>query len=143
MPSITEGRRKARLRGLALALTVSTGLALGTAACAKATPNPSVSVSGMATEAGAGSGSGPVTVQGGSGGTSGRSGQRSTGTGFSLAFARCMRAHGVPKFPDPGGQLGPGSGADPASQEFQAAVNGPCRPLAPPAWLSSGEVSGA
>ncbi|HEX6525624.1 MAG TPA: hypothetical protein VF070_37275 [Streptosporangiaceae bacterium] len=62
-----------------------------------------------------------------------------------------MRAHGVPKFPDPGGQLGPdggrhlgpGGGADPAAQEFQAAVNGPCRSLAPPAWVSSGEVSGS
>jgi hypothetical protein len=56
-----------------------------------------------------------------------------------------MRSHGVPKFPDPdgkGGQLGPGTGADPASQAFQAALNGPCRSLAPSAWVSSGQVSG-
>jgi hypothetical protein len=56
-----------------------------------------------------------------------------------------MRAHGVPRFPDPdgkGGQLGSGTGADPASQAFQAALNGPCRPLAPAAWVSSGQVSG-
>ncbi|HLK00184.1 MAG TPA: hypothetical protein VKU39_09785 [Streptosporangiaceae bacterium] len=72
----------------------------------------------------------------------GGTGQRSAGASFSPAFARCMRAHGVPKFPDPGGQLGPGSGADPASAAFQAALNGPCRSLAPPAWVSSGQVSG-
>jgi hypothetical protein len=82
-----------------------------------------------------------VSLHGGS--SSG--GERSTGTSFSLAFAECMRAHGVPNFPDPdgkAGQLGPGSGVDPASQAFQAAINGPCRRLAPPAWVSSGQVSG-
>jgi hypothetical protein len=73
-----------------------------------------------------------------------QSGNRSTGNAFSLALARCMRAHGVPNFPDPNGQagqLGPGSGVDPASQAYQAAINGPCRSLAPPAWVSSGQVS--
>jgi len=150
--AITKGRRKARLRRIVLVLTMSAGLALGGTACAKAPPNPSIprpgsapgspaSVSGKATAAGSGSDSGPVKVQGGDGETSGGPGQRSTGTSLSLAFARCMRAHGVPKFPDPGGHLGPGSGADPASQAFQDAVNGPCRPLAPQAWLSSGQVS--
>jgi hypothetical protein len=52
-----------------------------------------------------------------------------------------MRAHGVPDFPDPngsGGQFGPSSGINPASPPFQAALNGPCRPLAPAAWLSTG-----
>ena len=46
-----------------------------------------------------------------------------------LAFATCMRAHGVPKFPDPqvaqGGAIKqtmkPGDGLDPASPTFQAA----------------------
>jgi hypothetical protein len=64
---------------------------------------------------------------------------------FSLDFARCMRAHGVPTFPDPDGntgRLGPDSGVDPASAAFRAAVDGPCRPLAPPAWVSSGQVNG-
>lgn len=46
-----------------------------------------------------------------------------------LALSRCMRAHGVPNFPDPvfpstGGariQIAPGSGLDPTSPAFQAA----------------------
>jgi hypothetical protein len=68
---------------------------------------------------------------------------RSVGT-FSLEFARCMRANGVPNFPDPngrGGQLGPDSGIDPASAAFQSAVNGPCRSLAPAEWVSDGPGS--
>jgi hypothetical protein len=130
-------------------LAVSAALALGAAACGGDPGNPAASTPGTAHNAGpggaAGQGSGPVSIQGGSVKGGGNSGQRSAGTSFSLAFARCMRAHGVPKFPDPdgkGGQPGPGSGVDPASQAFQAALNGPCRPLAPSAWVSSGQVSG-
>lgn len=69
--------------------------------------------------------------------------QRSTGS-FTLAFAQCMRANGVPNFPDPngqGGQLGPGSGIDPASAAYQHAIDGVCRSLAPPAWVSTGVQS--
>jgi hypothetical protein len=68
-------------------------------------------------------------------------GDQSAGTRYSLAFARCMRAHGVPKFPDPGGDLGPDSGAGLGSPVFQAAVNGQCRSLAPAAWVSVGVSS--
>jgi hypothetical protein len=48
----------------------------------------------------------------------------------ALAMARCMRAHGVPNFPDPQFQTGPGGGfgirlggpgVDPQSPAFQAA----------------------
>ena len=141
--AVSKGRRKARLGRIMLVLTASAGLALGAVACAKAPPAPSAPGSGTATDASAGGDSRPVSAQGGDGGTSGGAGQRSTGTGFSPALARCMRAHGVPKFPDPGGQLGPGSGADPASPVFQAAINGPCRSVAPAAWVSSGQVSGS
>jgi hypothetical protein len=69
---------------------------------------------------------------------------RSAG-GFTVDFAKCMRAHGVPNFPDPdgqAGQLGPNSGIDPESRQFQAALNGPCKALAPPQWLDSGSGSG-
>jgi hypothetical protein len=52
-------------------------------------------------------------------------------------YASCMRSHGVPKFPDPkssGGGLsltiGPGSGIDPSSPQFQAADKA-CRKLMP------------
>lgn len=40
-------------------------------------------------------------------GTTGSSSSSSTG-GQELAFSRCMRAHGVPSFPDPGMPAGPG-----------------------------------
>lgn len=43
-----------------------------------------------------------------------------------LAFARCMRAHGVPNFPDPtsssGAQAGAPDGIDPQSPAFQSAA---------------------
>ena len=49
-------------------------------------------------------------------------------------FAACMRAHGVPNFPDPNSQgaiqIGPSSGIDPRSQKFQAASQA-CRSLLP------------
>jgi hypothetical protein len=41
-----------------------------------------------------------------------------------LKLAYCMRAHGVPKFPDPtsnGIRISPSSGLDPQSPQFQAA----------------------
>lgn len=86
-------------------------------------------------------GAGPVTRSGAGSGS--QSGNTTTG-GFSVAFAECMRAHGVPKFPNPNGspnQLGPGSGVDPASAAYQTALNGPCESLAPAGSVSSGPVS--
>jgi hypothetical protein len=49
----------------------------------------------------------------------------------ALAFARCMRGHGVPNFPDPGsnGQLS-GNGIDGHSPQVQSAV-GACQSLLP------------
>lgn len=123
---------KARLRRAAGMLAVSAGFALGAAACGSAPANPAASASGTA---------GHITAGGaGSGAGAGGSGQRSAGS-FSLPFARCMRAHGVPNFPDPdgqAGQLGPGSGIDPNSPQFQSALNGPCESLAPLGWLNTG-----
>ena len=44
----------------------------------------------------------------------------------ALAFARCMRAHGVPNFPDPtfsgGGPAGPQAGINPQSPAFRSAA---------------------
>ncbi len=49
----------------------------------------------------------------------------------ALAFAKCMRSHGVPNFPDPNAQgVMQGSGIDTGSPTFQAAANG-CRHLLP------------
>lgn len=51
-----------------------------------------------------------------------------------LQFSKCMRAHGLPKFPDPdshgGISLTPGSGLNPQSPAFQAAQKA-CRPKLP------------
>jgi hypothetical protein len=55
-------------------------------------------------------------------------------TAAFLKFARCMRSHGVPNFPDPGSgggiDISPGSGLDPASPAFQAAQR-QCKKLLP------------
>ncbi|MFD3523245.1 hypothetical protein [Streptomyces sp. NPDC058653] len=52
----------------------------------------------------------------------------------SLAYAKCMRENGVPKFPDPaeggGIKLEPGSGVDPGSPEFKKAQEA-CVDLSP------------
>ncbi|MGN6167199.1 MAG: hypothetical protein ACTHQQ_03385 [Solirubrobacteraceae bacterium] len=52
-----------------------------------------------------------------------------------LRFANCMRSHGVPNFPDPGGggggvHIGPGSGINPASPAFQSAM-ATCKKMLP------------
>jgi hypothetical protein len=118
-----------------LMLAASAGLALGAAACGGGGADPAPSTSASASH-------GNVSVRGAGSGGSSRS-EQGSGT-FSLAFAECMRAHGVPDFPDPtgqNGQLGPSSGIDPASPRFQSALTGPCESLAPPAWVSSGKVT--
>jgi CubicO group peptidase (beta-lactamase class C family) len=60
------------------------------------------------------------------------------------AYARCMRAHGVPDFPDPVGghiTLSPAGGADPASPAFQAASRA-CLSLSPSGPGPGASVSG-
>lgn len=117
-----------------LIVTGSFGIVIGLTACAGSGPQPAT--------ASGNSGTGPVTVTGRASGPP----SRSTHGSYTAAFARCMRAHGVPKFPDPGkyddGTFGPGGPVDPGSAAYLAAINGPCRPLAPAAWVSSGQVSG-
>jgi hypothetical protein len=125
-----------RRAGIAVASLVS--LALLACACGAGSPSAS-----PATDAGTShTGTGAVTRPGSNAG-SGSSGNESTGS-YSAAFANCMRAHGVPKFPKPNGsqgQLGTDSGVNPASPAFQAALTGPCKSLAPAAWVSSGQVT--
>jgi hypothetical protein len=66
-----------------------------------------------------------------------------------LRFSRCMRSHGVPKFPDPkfspngGSQLtiGKNGGIDPSSPQFQAAQKA-CGKLVPGSPLTSGPGGG-
>ena len=52
-----------------------------------------------------------------------------------LMFAKCMRANGVPNFPDPdtnGDIQFPVSSPIPQSSAFQRAQNGPCKKYVPP-----------
>jgi len=116
--------------GLAAIAMITLALASGCASGPAA--QPSATASGSAT----GRSSGNVTSRN----EGGSQGNEAAGS-FTLAFAKCMRAHGVPDFPDPdgqSGQLGPGSGIDPTSAAFQTAINGPCRSLAPAGWVNSG-----
>ncbi|NUR59310.1 MAG: hypothetical protein HOV87_11670 [Catenulispora sp.] len=86
----------------------------------------------------------PTSASGSNGGTGASGGHGGSVGTFTVPFAQCMRSHGVPNFPDPdgsAGQLGPYSGIDPASAVFQSALNGPCRSLAPQAWIDSGPGS--
>src|SRR5262249_20432354 len=57
-----------------------------------------------------------------------------------LKFARCMRSHGVPRFPDPkaGGALvlGTKAGVDPNTPQFQAAQK-TCQKLVPGSPIAS------
>ena len=125
-----------------LVLVTLASLAFLAAACGGSSADPAAKSGSTATHSHSSTQGGGVVTRPGQGSGSG-SGQESVGT-FTLAFAQCMRAHGVANFPNPnghGGQLGPGSGINPASPAFEAAINGPCRSLAPPAWVSSGTVS--
>ncbi len=67
--------------------------------------------------------------------------QFAQGLARGLRFSRCMRAHGIPDFPDPGGNtaaggsnisihVSAGSGIDPNSPQFRAALRA-CRSILP------------
>jgi hypothetical protein len=152
---IGDQRPRHGCRGRSGALVAAGLLAVGllVAACGGGSPSTSSTTTTAAGSSGtsglhatnpgtSNTGTGVVTRPG-SGSGSKSSGNRSAGT-FTQAFAECMRAHGVAKFPNPNGKesgLGPDSGVNPASPAFQAAVDGPCRSLAPAGWVSSGPVS--
>jgi hypothetical protein len=127
---------RARRGRVAFALATLAGIAFLAGACGSGSTSSLSTTTGDAT-----SGAGVVTRSGsGSGSQSGNS----TSGGYSVAFAECMRAHGVPKFPNPNGsgnQLGPDSGVNPSSSAYQAALNGPCESLAPAGWVSSGPIT--
>ena len=95
-----RGRRRARLRRAGLAAAVLALIGLLATAC--------------------GGGSSPSAASGGGGGGG------STQVQAELAYARCMRAHGVPDFPDPNAQGGialqpkPGGDLEPNNPRFQA-----------------------
>ena len=64
-----------------------------------------------------------------------------SGRGTPIAFSRCMRAHGIAKFPDPSGGGGgginlAGTGINPASPGFRAAQTA-CNHLMPGGGIST------
>jgi len=91
----------------------------------------------------AGGGGASHALQGGGGsplpGTPGRQQSGLYAGSFSIGFASCMRAHGVPAFPDPDGTADQLShtGIDTHSAAFQDALYGPCKTQAPAAWVAS------
>ena len=90
----------------------------------------------IAAGCGGGSGSGPNVASVGTTTTVKGAAANQSAKASPIAFSKCMRAHGVTKFPDPnasGGltiQAGPGTGLDPNSAVFIAAQKA-CQSLMP------------
>jgi hypothetical protein len=101
---------------------------------------------GLIVVVGAGCGSNTATGTGSSGSNNGSrasSGSASNGGNTqatkrekAVKFAECVRAHGVPHFPDPSTSGDINFGVDVSKQVFTSAVNA-CKSLEPPGALSS------
>jgi hypothetical protein len=102
----------------------------------------SKTVTGIASsDSNAGSGASPGS--GASSGTGASPGSASNGASTqatkrqkAVKFAECVRAHGVPHFPDPDATGNFNFGVDVSAATFTAAVNA-CKALQPPGTLSS------
>lgn len=113
----------------ALALVAMVGLI---SACGStATPSTSSGSSG-GNSARRGTGSSGANNARGSSGASTTASKREKG----VKFAECVRAHGVPHFPDPDASGNVNFGVDVSAQVFTSAVNA-CKALEPPGALSS------
>jgi hypothetical protein len=122
-----RGCDRGGVRGLAVAATI-VGVALLIAGCGGSGPSP-----GVATIAGSQSAGGQSATTPSAGGSSGPATSARAGStvGFAISsgdrqtalkLAACMRANGVPNFPDPDSQGEiQGSGIDPGSPSFQTA----------------------
>jgi hypothetical protein len=114
-----QGRRWARLRQAGFLASALACLALLAAACS----SPANPATGALTGGG-------------------------SGKDRALAYSRCMRAHGISKFPDPNAQgnlsvnAGPGTGIDPNSPQFKAADNA-CKSLMSPPPMSPAQQAAA
>lgn len=84
---------------------------------------------GVATACSSGS-SGPGVAGGGSSSRSASSAPSGSPSNDQLAFARCMRAHGVRDYPDSGALLGSSPDLDPSNPTYQAARRA-CQSLLP------------
>ncbi len=143
VPAGPVGRRRALVIGVVVAIG-----ALLVAACGSSPNNAAVANLGTTTttKAASSQGSTPPSTSSNSvpsgasspGGGPGQGGSSQSsfaipgGNGAdALSFAKCMRSHGVPNFPDPNAQGGiVASGLDVGSSTFRTAANG-CRHLLP------------
>lgn len=117
-------RRSRRVRLLAVTALLGGALVAG---CGAGAPSPSATTAGGAT--------GLAAAASGAGGATRPGSHPPALAGSALAFARCMRANGVPNFPDPvsGGlrfPAGPGNAAD-LSSPARKAAQAKCRKLLP------------
>ncbi len=120
-----ERRRKLRLAGTLAALLV--GLAVILAAC------------GGGSDPGTSKSTAPSTSASSSGGSSGSSSSSQSG---AVAFAQCVRSHGVPDFPDPQNGHFLISGSDQNNPNLQSAVQA-CQHLLPGGSATNGGGSGS
>jgi len=131
LPAIADAERDGAMKIVSLraGTTVAVaGLALWTTACSGRPATP-----GVATLTAAASTSAPTSPA------------AAAATPDAAKFAQCMRAHGVPDFPDPvnGGfeinNTTPGSDLDPSSPQFVAADSA-CKALSPEDHAAGGTV---
>jgi hypothetical protein len=115
-----------RARVLTAAALLSGMLAAG---CGASAGSPTATVGGASTSVSTAAASATSTTRSstatGGGAASSRSTAQSAGGSGPLAFAKCMRANGVPNFPDPspgGGFLFPPAGINRAAPAFMAAT---------------------
>jgi hypothetical protein len=133
MHNVIHPKRPARLwrvRVLALATLVSgvvlAGCGGGSASPTGSTANPSASSAPVATTTGSSATTSSATASAGPA-------TPTAGGSAPLAFAECMRANGVPNFPDPsagGGFVFQSNGVNPSSPVFMAA-QAKCRKVLP------------
>ena len=135
-----RGRRQTRWPRVGL-LVIVAGIALLTAACSGASAGPAGSAT-SATSAGSASASTSATSTAAASSTSSAVAVGSSTYQRAVAYAQCMRQHGVPDFPDPltngGFVLGPnvtGGTHGQVSPQYQAA-EGACASLNPVGVLS-------
>lgn len=107
--------------------------------CGGSSTSPTATTVAGATTARAGAGTAAPSSTG-NGGQATSSGSKTAGGSGPLTFARCMRANGVPNFPDPkpggGFDLSAATGLDPAAPAFRAAQS-KCQKL-----MAGGAVGG-
>jgi hypothetical protein len=123
MPDSTDSRRLTRSRPARLLAFATLAIGVVIAGCGGSSPSTTTAVT-----------AGDPTTSASTPPAAGGSGAPAASGSGAVAFARCMRANGVPNFPDPsagGGALSSvGAGTNPTAPAFQAA-RAKCQKLLP------------